>query len=96
LDGDATAGDQLAAGATNGGGERPGPAVLVDEQGGRGAGLERGAGLRDVVVTEQARRGALEGADLLAEVGDLQRGDRAVLGLGDAIAAEPVWFRTFV
>ena len=76
LDGDAAAGDQLAAGAADGGGERRRPGVLEDEQRGGGAGLQRGAGLVEVVVGEQARGGALEDrelGDLVAEVGDLER-----------------------
>ena len=67
-------------------GEGRGPGVLEDEQGGRGAGLQRAAGLVDVVVGEQPRGGALEDRQLghlAAEVGDLEAGDRAVLGLGD-------------
>ena len=78
MDGDAAAGDELAAGAADGGGEGRGPGVLEDEQRGRGAGLQRGAGLADVVVGEQARGGALEDrqlGDLVAEVGELEAGD---------------------
>ena len=63
LDGDAAAGYQLAARAANGGGERRRPAVLEDEQSGRGAGLERVGGLGDVVIGEQARGGAVEGCE---------------------------------
>src|SRR4051812_13396020 len=60
LDGQAPAGDQLAAGLAECDGDRRRPAVLPDEDGGRGAGLEGRGSLLEVVVTEEARRRALE------------------------------------
>ena len=45
----------LGAGGAGGLDERDGPHVLVDEQDGDGAGLERVARLLDVIVAEQAR-----------------------------------------
>ena len=45
---DATVGNQLAAGSTHRGGERRGPAVLVDQYGGHTAGLEHLAHLLDI------------------------------------------------
>src|SRR5690348_1202429 len=64
LNGDAAAGHQLAAGSAHGCDEGCGPDVLEDQQGGRGTRLEYAAGLLDVLVGEQPRRGALEDRQL--------------------------------
>ena len=47
-----------------GGRERRRPRVLVDEEGGRTAGLDRVAGLLAVVLAQQTRRGTLEDREL--------------------------------
>ena len=60
LDGNAAAGDELAAGAAQRDGDRRRPAVLPHEHAGDGARLQRGGGLLEVVLTEQAGRRALE------------------------------------
>src|SRR4051812_42791069 len=86
LDGDAAAGDQLAARATQRNGDGRGPAVLPHEHGGGRPGLERGAGVLEVTGVEQAGRGAVEvgeGLAPVAEVGHVDRDDRAVGVLGD-------------
>src|SRR3954468_12665778 len=55
LDRDPHVGDHLAAVAAHGRGEGPRPLVLVDDQHGGGAGLDRVGGRGEVGVAEQAR-----------------------------------------
>ena len=59
------------------------PAVLPDEHGGDGARLERGGGLFQVVLAEQAGGRALEIGEavaLLRELAEVDRRHRPVLG----------------
>ncbi len=86
LDGDAAAGDQLATGAPQRDRDGGGPAVLPDQDRRRRAGLEYRRGLAEVLVVDDTRRRALQDAEGRrggAEVVDLERGDGAVLALGD-------------
>ena len=55
LHGDAAAGDELAAGTAECDGDGRRPEVLPHEHAGDGVRLQRGGGLFEVVLTEQAR-----------------------------------------
>jgi hypothetical protein len=66
-------------------GARGCPTILEHENRRGRARVQGGAGLLQVVVGEQPRRRTLEHlqlCDLLADVGDLQAGDRTIVGLG--------------
>ena len=66
--------------------ERRRPDVLVDEQRGEVPGSSASPAVADVVVGEQPRGHSLEDLellDLLAEIGDLEARDRAVVALRD-------------
>ena len=67
-------------------GERSGPGVLVDDQGGEGAGRDRRGGLGEVVLAEDPRGRApevLQRRRVLGQLAEVDRGDVAVLVLGE-------------
>ncbi len=81
LDRDPPARDELGTTAAQRHGQRCGPQILVDEEGGA-AGLERGARLLQVVGPEEPRGGALEDREvelaIFVQIGQGDPGDRAV------------------
>jgi hypothetical protein len=85
LDGQAAAGRQLPAGPAQCRGHGRGPAVLPDQDRGRGAWLQDGGGLLQVLEVQQARGGAFELGERrghLLEVAQLEPTHRPVLVLG--------------
>src|SRR4051794_239791 len=87
LDRDSAAGDQLAAGTAQGGRERRGPDVLVDEYAGGAPRLQHGTSLVEVGAVEQSGRGSFEDREVeqavTIDVGHRQTGDAAVVTPGD-------------
>src|SRR3954453_9138394 len=85
LHGDPAARDELGAGLAQRDGDRSGPAVLPDQDGSRGSGLERVSGVLEVVVADDPRRRALERGEraVAVEVGQVQRIHGAARVLAD-------------
>ena len=87
LNGDPTAGNELAARETDLPRQRGRPEVLVDQDSCGAVGLERAACLLDVVLTDQPGRCPLEDGQVelavAVDVAQLESGDRPVAVLAD-------------